>query len=233
MGRFDVSEEIWEIFPEMRIVVAVVEGLDNRVERPELTAVWQGAWRRAAELDLPNPQSHPRIAAWRDAFRDAGVSRKKYPSSIEAVLRRALKGGEPFRVNPLVDFYNAVSLRRLVPAGGFDAGELEAPLELRMSRSGDRFAALDGGDPEPVPPGEVSYVAGSTVLTRQFVWRQARTALITPSTRRAILVSEVLGGLGDEVVADVEKEFAIGVEAFFGVAPRVFVLSAEKPSIAW
>jgi DNA/RNA-binding domain of Phe-tRNA-synthetase-like protein len=39
-----------------------------------------------------------------------GVSGRKFPSSIEALLRRAFKGGEPLRINPLVDFYNAVSL---------------------------------------------------------------------------------------------------------------------------
>ncbi|MDP8946327.1 MAG: hypothetical protein M3N03_10425 [Actinomycetota bacterium] len=39
-----------------------------------------------------------------------GVSGRKFPSSIEDLLRRAFKGGEPLRINPLVDFYNAVSL---------------------------------------------------------------------------------------------------------------------------
>ena len=233
MERFNVSAEIWERFAGMRIVVAVVERLSNRRRRPEIEEAWREAWEGAAGLDLPNPQSHPRIGAWRDAFRALGVSRKKYPSSVEAVLRRALKGGEPFAVNPLVDFYNAVSLRHLVPAGGFDLDELAGPLELRLSRQGDTFAALDAEAPEPVAPGEVSYAAGSTVLTRHFVWRQARTALITPSTRRAILVSEVLGGLDDAVAAAVEADFSGGVETAFGVRPRTFVATGERPSIEW
>ena len=51
-----------------------------------------------------------------------GVSRKKSPSSVEALVRRAGKGGEPVSISPVVDFYNAISLKYLVPAGGFDIG---------------------------------------------------------------------------------------------------------------
>ena len=44
---------------------------------------------------------------------------KRFPISIEAMLRRALKGGA-FRINPLVDLYNALSLRHICPAGAVD-----------------------------------------------------------------------------------------------------------------
>jgi hypothetical protein len=45
-----------------------------------------------------------------EAMTAMGVSGRKFPSSIEDLLRRAFKGGEPLRINPLVDFYNVVSL---------------------------------------------------------------------------------------------------------------------------
>ena len=37
-----------------------------------------------------------------------------------------LKGGELPRINRLVDVYNAISVRHMVPVGGEDADRLEA-----------------------------------------------------------------------------------------------------------
>ena len=82
------------------------------------------------------------------------MSGKKFPSSIEALLRRALKGGPPVYINPLVDLYNAVSLAHTVPAGGFDLTDLDDRQELRFPREGDTFQALDEDSPVPVPPSQ-------------------------------------------------------------------------------
>ena len=134
--RFTVAPAIFERFPGMRIAVVVATDVDNRPAVPAIDALWREAWVDAGRLAdvYGNAQSHPRVRAWRERFRATGVSSKEFPSSIEAMLRRAFKGGEPFVVNPLVDFYNAVSLRHVVPAGGFDLAELGGLLELRLTR---------------------------------------------------------------------------------------------------
>jgi DNA/RNA-binding domain of Phe-tRNA-synthetase-like protein len=231
--RFTVQPEVFERIPGLRIATAVAEDLDNRDPRPASTAYWRAAWEAAAASAVyGNAQSHPAVRPWREAFQRMGVSGKQFPSSVEALLRRALKGGEPFSINPLVDFYNAVSLRHTVPAGGFDLDELDAPLELRLSREGDTFVALDETTPLAVPAGEVSYATGATILTRHIVWRQARTALITPQTRRLILVSEVLAELGEAAAAAVCAEFARGLRDYFGVPAQTWVVSVHAPEVA-
>ena len=130
---------------------------------------------------------------WRERFQAIGISSKEFPTSIEALLRRALKGSEPRSINPLVDFCNCfdtISLRHCVPAGAFDLAQVPGPLELRLTRPGDTFLALDAGTPLDVPPGEVAYATGQTILTRHFVWRQSRAGLIEPATRNVFLVAE-------------------------------------------
>jgi len=97
------------------------------------------------------------------------VSGRKYPSSVESLLRRAFKGGEPPRINPLVDFYNSISLRYVVPAGGFDLALLGDALELRLTREADTFRPLDSASAERVEPAEVAYASGNEILTRHFV----------------------------------------------------------------
>ena len=236
LGTFSVQPAVFERMPNLRIAVAVaVAGtLDNSAPRSAVEALWRGAWQEAANASIyGNAQSHPRVKPWRDAFQRMGVSGKQFPSSVEALLRRALKGGEPFTINPLVDFYNAVSLRYVVPAGAFDLDDLHDVLELRLSRPGDTFQALDDAAPGEVPPGEVSYATGPTIITRHIVWRQSRAGLVTPATRRAIFVSEVLTDLGPGAGQDVASAFQHGLLDYFGVPSATDVITPDQPSIAW
>lgn len=236
MGSFHVEPEVFERIPNLRIAVAVATSgdLDNAAAHPEIEDLWASAWRQAeAASAYGNAQSHPRIRPWREAFQRMGVSGKQFPSSVEALLRRALKGGEPFTINPLVDFYNAISLRHLVPAGAFDLDGLNDTLELRLSRLGDSFQALDDAEPIMVPPGEVSYTTGANIVTRHIVWRQSRAGLVTPATRRAILVSEVLTDLGPTAADDVASEFQRGLDDYFGTPSATKVLTADYREIRW
>ena len=120
-----------------------------------------------------------------------------------------------------------------MPAGGFDLAQVEGPLELRLSRPGDQFLALDADEPLDVPPGEVSYAAGQTILTRHFVWRQARAGLIGPATREVFLVSEVLGEVGREVAEAVLAAFRDGLREHFGVTSQTFLVDAQHRCIEW
>jgi len=122
---------------------------------------------------------------------------------------------------PLVDFYNAVSIKHCVTAGAFDLADLEgrgAPLELRMTRQGDTFRALGTSEdaaPVSLGVGELAYAQGSVVLTRQLAWRQSVEGLVTEHTTRAVFVSEILAdedegqegakALAQQVARDLEE----------------------------
>jgi DNA/RNA-binding domain of Phe-tRNA-synthetase-like protein len=233
--RFSVAPAIFELFPKLRLAVAVAEGIDNHSPRPALLELWHRIWKEAgteARSEV-NAQSHPRVRPWREAMSAIGVSGQKFPSSIEASLRRAMKGGEPFSINPLVDFYNLVSLKHIVPAGGFDLARLDEALDLRLTRPGDTFQALDESEPLAVADGEVAYLAGRTVLTRHFVWRQSRAGLLTPETQSVFLVSEILGEIQDALVDRVAEDFESGLGRFLDAEPQTFIVDEARPSITW
>ena len=228
-GLFRVDPAIFSLFPNLRIVTALIEGIDNATANECVNRFWRTSWESASNLGLPNAQTHPHVAAWRAAMRAAGVHHKDHPSSIEAILRRALRGGEAFSINPLVDLYNGVSLRHVVPAGAFDLDDLPGDLELRPSRSDDRFQALDAAAIEPVAPGEVSYVSGGEIVTRHFVWRQSKVGLVRDATQRAFFVSEMLDTIGDDVAEHVRQEIADAISNCFGVEASTTVVDASHP----
>ena len=95
--RFVVAPEIFELFPGLKLPVAVAENVSPSADVAEVEELWRQSWEDACRSasDYDNAQSHPRVAAWRTAMGDIGVSGRKFPSSIESLLRRAFKGGDP------------------------------------------------------------------------------------------------------------------------------------------
>lgn len=231
---FTVEEEIFKHFSGLKIVVAIARNIAPSGEavrsiRDSLEEAWASAG--ASCKAHGNAQSHPRVVPWVERMKAVGAPRKLYPSSIESLLRRAGKGGDPVSISPAVDFYNAISLRNIVPAGGYDTDDLREHLALRISKDGDTFRSFDEEEDAPVPPGEISYADGSVIVTRQFVWRQSRHAMIRGDSRNVLFLSEVLGELGEAAVHSVRDSFAEGVERCFGVTPRVVVIDEGNREI--
>lgn len=231
--RLAVDPRVFAALPGLRVAALVARGLGAPADPRAVERRWIAAWESAAAARAHgNAQSHPRIAPWRAAFLALGVSGKRFPTSIEALLRRAMKGGEPFHIHPLVDFYNAVSLHHVLPAGGYDLAAIDGEIEVRPTRDGDSFRGLDQAAPEPVPAGELAYCCGSDVLTRHLVWRQSERALIRRGTRDALLVSEAIAGVPDAALDAVAEDLQRGLEGWFGAAVRVHRLDAGRPAVA-
>ncbi len=232
--RFTIDSDVWQRFPGLRILLVWAEGIDNSTDLPHVqTALDESIDGLSGRWSHPNPQSHPYIAAWRDAIRDTGFSGKKFPSSIEALTRRVLGGKGLGSINPLVDFYNSVSLRHVVPAGGWDLDDLateDGELRLRLAGGDERFRALGTDQEIGIEPGEAAYVVGNQVVTRHFVWRQSDLGKLTRDTRRALLISECLSAVPEEVAERVEHDLAEGLASHFGVEVRRAVASVADES---
>ena len=233
MNRFWVDPRLFSCFPGMHLVVAVVDGLDNRTQREGVNAMWTAAWRDVTTHGVDDARKHPYVAAWRRDFAGLGVSMKRFPTSVEAMFRRALKGGQIFNINPLVDFYNALTLRHICPAGAFDLGALNEPVELRFTRKGDRFTALDSVEVVDIPPDEIAYASGNNVLTRHFMWRQSRAGLVNNESSEIFLVSEIPRVAGIETAAAMQQDFKQGLAEHFGCDCLSFVLGEGLTEIDW
>jgi DNA/RNA-binding domain of Phe-tRNA-synthetase-like protein len=107
-----------------------------------------------------------------------------------------LKGQPLPRVNALVDLYNAVSVRHVVPLGGEDADRLEGVLRLAIATGSEPFDSRDDGvDVEHAAPEEIVWRDDRGVTCRRWNWRQGRRTELTEDTTRAFFVFDRLDGL--------------------------------------
>ena len=233
MARFLVTPEVFARFPDAVLGVIVARGLDNTGEHPEIPAGLRQEEARVRELFAGQPVTeHPHIAAWREAYRKFGAKPKDHPSSIENLVRRVAKGHALPRINPLVDLYNTVSLRFLVPAGGEDLDRTQGDVRLTLAGEGEAPVRLLG-EPEERPPypGEVIYKDDLGAICRRWNWKEADRTKLTPETRRAILVIEGLPPVGAEEIAEATGTLAALIHACCRGEMTTAILDRGRPAM--
>jgi DNA/RNA-binding domain of Phe-tRNA-synthetase-like protein len=180
-----VSKQIRETWPGYDAAVVFAEGLRNGPTDETSERLLAAAERAARTSGLERAADDPRIAAWRRTFSEFGAKPSRYPCSAESLLARVLKGDALPRINALVDTYNAVSLRHVIPVGGEDLDELRG--ELRLVRADD---------------GEVVWRDDVGVTCRRWNWRQEPRTRLTEATTRAFFVVDALAPQTPEAAVD-------------------------------
>ena len=168
--------------------IVVADGVGNGPSDPESAALLAAAEAGLRARGLARAADDPHLAAWRAAFSAFGAKPSRYPSSAEALAGRVLKGGELPRVNRLVDLYNAVSVRHLIPVGGEDADRLRGAPRLTVAGGDEAFDGDDG----PPRPGEIVWRDDAGVTCRRWNWRQGRRTALTEATTRALFIFDRL-----------------------------------------
>lgn len=192
---FIAEESFWKLFPEAEIGVIVVKGLNNRHEiydmHPEIRSDLEEANKEAVKWLTATPISQCSvISVWRKAFQKF-KKKKGNRSSIEAMLSRVDKGSKVDQINPLVDIYNAVSLRYAFPAGGENSDAFAGDMRLAVSENGgDDFFALGDEESNPTLPGELCYLDDKGAICRCWNWREGQRTMLTEETTNAFLIIE-------------------------------------------
>jgi DNA/RNA-binding domain of Phe-tRNA-synthetase-like protein len=189
--RLRIDPDIFETFPGYQGLILYAFGLTNGPSDD-----WSTGLLRAAEAEAraafgdAKPASHPHIAAWRETFSRFGAKPSKYPCSVEALLGRVLKGQDLPAINRVVDLYNAVSIRHVLPLGGEDLDQLSSDSTLRFASGDEPFSLISAGEEviEHPEPGEVVWADSSGVTCRRWNWRQCRRTQLTEATRNAYFV---------------------------------------------
>ena len=191
-----VAAEVHAAHADYVALVLSASGLTNGPSDADSQAQLGAASAHLLASGLNRATDHPHIGAWRSAFSAFGAKPSRYPSSAEALISRVLKGQALPRVNALVDLYNAISVRHVVPLGGEDADRLEGPLHLTVAAGGEPFDPPgDGAEVEEVLAGEIVWRDDRGVTCRRWNWRQGRRTRLTNGTTRAFFVFDRLNGL--------------------------------------
>jgi len=206
-----VADEIWRQYPDYRALSVTVRGF-----RPPAESVFEGG------VTAPPAWMDCHIEAWRAAFRKFGANPKRTPCSVEALWKRLQKNGALPSIDPVVDLYNALSIRFGASFGGEDAARYDGVPHLGFATGAEEFdTARDGvAIIEHPEPGEVVWRDERGVTCRRWNWRQCRRTGLTGTSENLWFVIDRLTPMpvdelmraGDELVLGLRR-LSPGVEA--------------------
>ena len=200
------------IAPGFRALSITVEAAPLR--HPEVAAAaLADACRAVTAAEAPWAEAH--LAAWAEVFKRFGAKPKRTPCSAEALRKRVARDGNVPGIDPVVDLYNAVSIRFAIPVGGENIAAYHGAPRLTLADGTELFDTVKEGEPahESPEPGEVIWRDDTGVTCRRWNWRQGvRTRLDANATQMWFILEslpemplEALNAAGEMLVTGLQQ----------------------------
>jgi lysyl-tRNA synthetase, class II len=230
---FKIDPRILREYPGVVIGVVAAHNINNKESHEAIKKLFEQELASVREnIAIDTLLEHPHIVPWHNAYKQFGAKPKKYLPSIENLLRRALKGEHFGSINPLVDLYNIISLRYLLPAGGEDLATISGNIELAIASDTEKPILLLGESEARAPQaGEVIYKDDNGAICRRWNWKEAARTKLTENTQDAILVFEALAPVTREIVEAAINQAAAYIEEFCGGSVTVAILDEHHPEV--
>ncbi len=216
--KFKIDHKIFEKFPGLTIGVIICKNLNNSGTQEEVqTEIREQENNIRAKYNTETLSQTPKIDVWRKTYSAFGAKPKENKSSVENLYRLVLQGVNLKHINKLVDIYNFISLKHMVPVGGEDMDKIQGDVVLTFAEPNEP-AVLLLGDKEPRPPhaGEVIYKDNISAICRRWNWREADRTKFTEETKNCFLVIEGLLPVTKQEIEDATKELKELVQKFCG-----------------
>ena len=232
MKSFIIENEFWQLFPQAQIGVVVCKNIDNHIKDSGRYAEMLEKAQEEAKAYFTKEEfsSNEVVAVWREAFQNF-KTKKGARASIEALLKRVHNGNGLGTINPLVDIYNALSLRYAQPCGGEDIDCFEGDIRLTRATGDEAFLPLGSEENAPPYEGEVVYKDNAGAICRCWNWREAQRTMLTESTQNAFLCVELVDESRKEQLVSALNELAELVPKHLGGTAEIFLLDKEHSQI--
>lgn len=207
-----IDPRLTGIAPGFRALSILVEAAP--ITQPDVaSAALVQACQQVLNDDVAWAEAH--LSAWDDVFRAFGAKPKRTPCSASALRKRVLKEGALPPLDPVVDIYNAISIRYAIPVGGENLAAYAGAPRLTLAEGNEPFDTLKEGQPviEYPDAGEVIWRDDVGVTCRRWNWRQGVRTRLDSQAQHMWFILESLPSMplsalqeaGDELVSNLQR----------------------------
>ncbi len=229
--RFEIANNLFDKYQNMRLGVIITENIDNKGENKEIASMVFDVQKNIRSMfTSENIPANGTIDFWRKTYASFGSKPSDFRCSAEALIRTVIKGRDIRHVNKVVDLYNFISMKHIIPSGGEDLDKIEGNLYLKYADGDETFVPLGSDRQENPDKGEVIYVDDNrNVICRRWNWRESDKTKLTEGTKNAIVVIEGF----DNTVDISAKELSFLIEKFCYGNNKIFLLDKNTNYIEW
>ncbi|WP_064695019.1 B3/B4 domain-containing protein [Rhizobium aegyptiacum] len=155
------------------------------------------------------------LASWADAYVGFGAKPNRTPCSAQALRKRVLKDGILPAINPVVDLYNAISLKYAIPVGGENFDAYAGTPFLTIADGSETFDTMMNGESvnDPPLPGEVIWRDDIGVTCRRWNWRQGTRTRLETASGRMWFILEALETMPDAALSEATDALVAGLNS--------------------
>jgi lysyl-tRNA synthetase class 2 len=227
--KLKIDTLIFEKFPGLKIGAVIARNINNHGFSDRIMQLISEKEKEIREnYDTETLSQHPKIHSWRAAYSSFGAKPKKYKSSVESLYRMALKGLDVRHINKIVDLFNYISIKHIIPAGGDDMAKVDGDVTLKFAVGDEPFIALNSQERETAKEGEVVYADSKEVLCRRWNWRECDKTKMTEDTKDVILVVEALPPVTREELGEIMENLSRLITEYCGGEIRTAILDEGK-----
>lgn len=209
--KLRVNEEVLKRFPKLNIGVITAKNIDNKGQEQKIINLLE----EIEEL-IKNELTKEK-------------TKREYHTSVEILVKKIIGGKKINIVNKIADIYRYISLKYLIPIGGFDLNQIVGDVELAVSEGTEFLVPAGQGKRERAKKGEIIYKDTVEVLCRKWNWKYAYKTMITQKTKNAVIV---IDGIPPAKRAEVEKilnELKDMILMFCKGEVNSFILNKDEP----
>ncbi|HBA7229989.1 B3/4 domain-containing protein [Escherichia coli] len=158
--------------------------------------------------------AEPHLDEWGETYQAFGAKPKRTPCSAAALRKRVLRDGCIPALDPIVDLYNAVSLRYAVPVGGENIAAYQGRPRLIVAKGTEPFDTVKDGESTIEYPhsGEVVWCDDIGVTCRCWNWRQGVRTRLDVNTQQMWFILESLPQMPQDKLYEAGKMLTDGLE---------------------
>tara|TARA_Y100000310_G_scaffold336392_1_gene420807 strand:- start:645 stop:1346 length:702 start_codon:yes stop_codon:yes gene_type:complete len=228
--NFKIDPAILEKFPDLNIGIVLAKNINNLGQNEELLEILKQQQATIKEnFNTETLAENPKIDTWRKAYSAFGAKPKKYKCSVENLYRMILNDIELTHINTLVDIYNYISLKHIIPVGGDDLEKIDGNITLTIAKGDQPFTELNSDETKSPKEGEVIYRDDKEVLCRRWNWRECDKSKMTEQINTAALVIEGLSAFSKEEIQTITSELADLIQKYCKAETEIFILNKDNP----
>lgn len=232
--KFKIEKEVFEKFPKLFVAIPIIYGFNNRWddENRELINRLKKEYESSLKerfSTVAEYMSHEYIESYFHTFREFGANPKKIKPTHFALGKRVIEGGSLPTINPIVDLYNAMSIKHITPFGGEDLDTVYGDFTLKFANGDEHWLGIGEESGKSPKKGDLIWEDIYDVSTLSLNWRQCeRTKLVETSTN-GYFIMDGFKGVNEENIRAVSKEFSEFIKNNFGGSYEVLFLDIDNP----
>lgn len=220
--EFAVEQAVLDI--GVKIVFAVIEGIDNTSVSPEwMETRTETISRLLEEYSDIDYHADPILEGFHILHDHAGVKRRKNTPASENLIRLLKKHGDVFFINQAVDIYNIISMESKLALGAHVIDRAEGNVTLRFTDGTERFLPIGQSEPIPNHPHEYSYCDDANEVLCRLEIRQVEKTKVDEQTTNVFYIIQGNEATDQELLLATARRVVDETTRYCGGTGRVVV----------